>query len=131
MEWPKSYFRSQDIQIFVNFFPSFPQRSRTSFCKLLKRSRTSFCCTCFAWFFYKMFFIWYYSYLFSFSGYQTECFIEFLFRQLMTSWTLRFIFNHPPKQWLIGRKKREGQKYKKLNILRTKELFRWSKKHFS
>ena len=31
------------------------------------------------------------SYFFSFSGYQTKCVIEFLFRQLMTSWTLRFI----------------------------------------
>ena len=38
------------------------------------------------------------SYLFSFSGYQTKCVIEFLFRQLITSWTLRFIFDHPPKQ---------------------------------
>ena len=43
-------------------------------------------------------------YLFSFSGYQTKYFIEFLFRQLMTSRTLRIIFDHPPKQWPTGRK---------------------------
>ena len=45
------------------------------------------------------------SYLFSFSRYQTKCVIEFLFKQLMTSWTLRFIFDHPPKQWPTGRKR--------------------------
>ena len=33
------------------------------------------------------------------------CVIEFLRRQLMTSWTLRFIFNHPLKQWPTGRKR--------------------------
>ena len=35
------------------------------------------------------------SYLFSFSRYQTECVLELLFRQLMTSWTLKFTFDHP------------------------------------
>ena len=56
------------------------------------------------------------SYLFSFSGCQTKCVIVFLFTQLMTSWTLRFIFDHPVKQWLTGRKrgKREIQKIKYL-----------------
>ena len=34
------------------------------------------------------------SYLFSFSRYQTKCFTEFLFRQLMTSRTLGFIFDY-------------------------------------
>ena len=62
------------------------------------------------------------SYLFSFSRYQTECFIEFLFRQLMASWSLRLIFDHPLKQWPTGRKKREGQKYKNLNISGTKSF---------
>ena len=38
-------------------------------------------------------------YLFSFSRYQTTCVIEFLFRELMTSSTLRFISDHPLKQW--------------------------------
>ena len=35
------------------------------------------------------------SYIFSFSRYQTKCVLELLFRQLMTLWTLRFIFDHP------------------------------------
>ena len=39
------------------------------------------------------------SYLFSFSGYQIKFVIEFLFRQLMMARTLRFIFDHPSKQW--------------------------------
>ena len=45
------------------------------------------------------------SYLFFFSRYQTKCVIKFLFRQFMMSQILRFIFNHPVKQWLTGRKK--------------------------
>ena len=32
---------------------------------------------------------------------------KFLFKQLMTSQTLRFIFNQPLKPWLTGRKKGE------------------------
>ena len=54
----------------------------------------------------KMLFIWYSIYgqcfnvttffqLFSFSNFFPKCFIEFLFRQLMTSWTWGFIFDHP------------------------------------
>ena len=42
------------------------------------------------------------SYLFYFSRYQTKYVIKFLFRQLMTSLTLRFIFNHPLEQWPRG-----------------------------
>ena len=34
------------------------------------------------------------SYFLSFSWYQTKSVTEFLFRQLITSWTLRFIFDH-------------------------------------
>ena len=34
------------------------------------------------------------SYISSFSRYQAKFVIEFLFRQLMASWTLRFIYNH-------------------------------------
>ena len=45
------------------------------------------------------------SYLFAFSRYQTKCVIEFLFRKLMTSWTLGFIFDHRLKQWPTGRKR--------------------------
>ena len=40
---------------------------------------------------------------FSFSRYQTNCVIKFLFRQLVTSLTLRSIFAHPLKQWLTGK----------------------------
>ena len=63
------------------------------------------------------------SYLFSFTRYQTKCVIEFLFRQLMTSGTLRFIFDHPLKQWPTGRKRWEEQTCEKLNISRTKRAF--------
>ena len=45
------------------------------------------------------------SYLFSFPRYETKCVIEPLFRQLMTSLTLRFILDHPLKQWPTGRKR--------------------------
>ena len=107
------------------------------FTKIKKRSGTSFSCTFSASFFYKnslsdtpsmdkvsM------SYLFSFSGYQTKCVIEFLFRQLMTSWTLRFIFDHPPKQWPTGTKRRKDRNTKNWISWETKVLFRWNKKHF-
>ena len=42
--------------------------------------------------------------LISVSRYQTKCVIKFLFRQLMTSETLRFIFDQPLKQWLTREK---------------------------
>ena len=46
--------------------------------------------------------------LFSFSRYQIKCVTGFLFRQLITSKTLRlFILDHPLKQWLTGRKRGE------------------------
>ena len=47
------------------------------------------------------------SYLFSLSRYKTKCVIKFLFGQLMTLLTLRFIFDQPLKQWLTGRKRGE------------------------
>ena len=53
------------------------------------------------------------SYLFSFSIYQTKCVTKFLFRQLMTSEILRFIFEQTLKQWLTGRK-RDEEKNKKI-----------------
>ena len=60
----------------------------------------------------KMFFIWYSIYWqgsivipFFLPKNQTKHVIEFLFRQLMTSWTLRFIIYHPLKQWSTGRKR--------------------------
>ena len=43
-------------------------------------------------------------YLFSLPRYPTKHVIEFLFRQLMVSRTLRFVFDQP-LQWLTGRKK--------------------------
>ena len=69
--------------------------------------------------------------LFSFSGYQTKCDIEFLFRQLMTSGTLRFIFDHPPKQWPTARKRGKDRNTKNWISREWKELFRLNKKHFS
>ena len=71
------------------------------------------------------------SYLFAFSRYQTKCVIEFLFRKLMTSWTLRFIFDRPLKQWLTGRKKGKDRNTKKWISWDEKELSRWNAKHFS
>ena len=47
------------------------------------------------------------SYRFSFSLYQTKCVIKFLFRQMMTSFTLRFIFDQALKQWLTEEKRGE------------------------
>ena len=61
------------------------------------------------------------SYLFSFSGYQTKCVIEFLFRQLMTSW-IWFIFDHPPKQWPTGRK-RGKERIQKTEYLEKEKSF--------
>ena len=75
-----------------------------------------------------MFFIWYSIYRqgfnvipFSFSGYQTKCVIEFLFRQLMTSW-IWFIFDHPPKQWPTGRK-RGKERIQKTEYLEKEKSF--------
>ena len=59
------------------------------------------------------------AYLFKISN--KMCKLSF-YRQLMTSQTLRFIFNHPLKQWPTG-KKGGRQKYKDLNILRTRKVF--------
>ena len=44
------------------------------------------------------------SHLISFSRYQAKRVIKFLFRQIMTSQTLRFFSNQPLKQWLTGKK---------------------------
>ena len=71
------------------------------------------------------------SHLFSFSRYQTKCVIKFLVRQLMISWTLRFIFSHALKQWPTGRKRGEDGNTKIWISWARKELFRWNKKQFS
>ena len=57
------------------------------------------------------------TYLFSFPRHQTKCVIKFLFKRLMTSYSLRFILDQPPKQWLTGRKrgKTEIQKFEYLD----------------
>ena len=56
---------------------------------------------------------------------------EFLFRQLMLSWTLRSIFDRPPKQWPTGRKRRKDRNTKNWISRERKELFGWNKKQFS
>ena len=61
------------------------------------------------------------SHLISFSRYQTKCVIKFLFRQLMTSQTLRFLLNQPLKQWLTGKKERK--KIQKFEYLKNKNRF--------
>ena len=61
------------------------------------------------------------SYLFSFLRYQAKCVIKFLFRQLMTSQTLRFIFDQPLKQWLTGREKDGKTEIQKFEYLENKE----------
>ena len=70
------------------------------------------------------------SHFISFSRYQTKCANKFLFRQLMTSKTLRFFLNQFLKQWLTGKKVGKDE-YTKIWIPRErKELFGWRKKTF-
>ena len=71
------------------------------------------------------------SYLSSFLRHQTKCVINFSFRQLMMSQTLRFIFHQPLKQWLTGRKRGEEGNTKIWISRNRKELFRLNKNHFS
>ena len=52
------------------------------------------------------------SYVISFSRYQLKCVIKFLFRQMMTSQTLRFFLDQLLKQWLTGRKRGEDENTK-------------------
>ena len=52
------------------------------------------------------------SHLISFSRYQTKRVIKFLFRQSMTSQTLRFFLDQPLKQWLAGEKRGEDENTK-------------------
>ena len=64
------------------------------------------------------------AYLFSFLIYQTKCVIKFLFRQLITSLTLRFICEHTLKQWLTGRRK-EKDKNAKIWISWERKECKW------
>ena len=52
------------------------------------------------------------SHLISFSRYETKCDIKFLFRQLMTSWTLRFFLRSTSKAMANSEKKREDKNTK-------------------
>ena len=63
------------------------------------------------------------SHLIFFIRYQTKSDIKFLFRQLVTSYALRFFLNQPLKQWLAGKKRGKEEKKKNLNISRTEKAF--------
>ena len=85
------------------------------FTKIKKGSRTSLWCTFSAWLFYKnvpylTLYQWtkfqYHTFFPSQDIKQNELLSSYN-RQLMTSWTLRFIFDQPLKQWLTGGKRGE------------------------
>ena len=106
--------------------------------KIIKRPGTCFCCTFLAWFFYKnvlylILHLWakFQCHTFLTSQDIKQCFIEFLFRQFMTSWTLKFIFDHRLKQWPTGRKRGKDSNTKMWISQERKKLFRWNQKHFS
>ena len=108
------------------------------FTKIVKRSGTSFCCTFCAWFFcknvlYVILHLWAKFQCHTFFPSQDikpKCVIEFLCKQLM-SWTLRFIFHHPLKQWPMGRKSDKGRNTKIWISQEWTEVFRWNNKYFS
>ena len=62
------------------------------------------------------------SHLTSFSRYQTKSFFKFLFRQLMTSYILRFFLEQPLKQWLRGKKRGENE-VQKFRYLKNEKSF--------
>ena len=64
------------------------------------------------------------SYLISFSRYQTKCFIKFLFRQLMTSKTLRLFLDYQHKAMADREKREENKNTKNWITQQGKELFR-------
>ena len=85
------------------------------------------------------------SYLFSFSRYQTKCVLQLLFRQLMTSWALRFISDHllsngwhAEKEGRTEIQKSEYLENEKSSLEEIKSIFhsfwraiiRWKNKHF-
>ena len=63
------------------------------------------------------------SHLISFSRYQTKCDIKFLFRQLMTSWTLRFFLRSTFKAMANSEKKREDKNTKIYECLENEKSF--------
>ena len=68
------------------------------------------------------------SYFFSFRRYQTKCVIKFLFRPLMTSYTLRFNLDQALKQRLTEGKIGEDGNTNTWISREGNELFRWNKK---
>ena len=71
------------------------------------------------------------SYRFSISRYQSKCVTKFLFRQLMTSQPLKFIFDHSLKRCTKRKKIGEGKVTKNWISRERKELFRSKKNLFS
>ena len=80
------------------------------FSKIKKGSETSFWNTFFAWFFHKNV-----PYLIHYQWITCQCHTffplkisrQFIFRQLMTSWVLRFMLDQALKQWLTEKKREE------------------------
>ena len=70
------------------------------------------------------------SHLISFLRYQTKCTIQFLFRQLMTSLTWRFL-GSTSRVMADMEKRGEAENTKIWISWEGKELFRWNKKYFS
>ena len=101
------------------------------FTKTKKGPGTSFWCTFSAWFVHKSITIdkVSISFLCFFSRYQRKCVTKFLFKQLMTSKTLKFVFSHPIKQWVTRKKGKDGNAIIWISP-EWQELFRWYKKHF-
>ena len=100
---------------------------------------TSFCYTFSAWFFYKNVF-----YLvlnlctrlqchtfFPSEDIKQNVLLSSLFRQLVMSWTWRFNFDYPLKQWTTGRKTGKGKNTKNWISREWNKLFGWYKKQFS
>ena len=56
--------------------------------------------------------------------------IKLLFRQMMTSKTLRFFLNQPLNELLTGKKRGEDENTEIWISPEQTELFRWNKKHF-
>ena len=67
----------------------------------------------------------------SFSRCQTKCVIKFLFRQLMTSQTVRFFLYQLLKPWLTGTKRVKDKNSKTWISQEQKSMLKWNKKHFS
>ena len=108
------------------------------FTKIKRGSGNSFWCTFSAWFFHKnVFYLILYQWgnfqchnSFSNPRYQTKYVIKFIFRQLMMSQTIRFMFDQPIKQCLTERKREEDGNTKIWKFREWKKLFRWNKKTF-